>query len=96
MNERCGNSVRNRARRATKPDDTGPNQSDLEFCWPRPFLEPDPELETTQRLQIQSGRPARSFGDVHYYSLRFLEQASSGDLSSCNVRYGKNRQSEKN
>ena len=65
MNERCGNPIRNRARCAAKADDTGPNQRDLEFRRPRPFLKPDPELETTQRLQIQAGCLPASLDVVH-------------------------------
>src|ERR1044072_6264050 len=54
VNDACAHAIRDRAKRTPKADDAGPDQRDLQFTRPRPFLKPNPELKAPQGLEIQA------------------------------------------
>ena len=65
VDEAGRNAIRDGAKSAAKADNTGPDQCDLKFSRPRPFLKPDPEFETAQRLEIQASRLPGIVCNVH-------------------------------
>jgi hypothetical protein len=69
VNGTCADPIRNRANRAGKADDAGPDQRDLKFGRPDPFLKPDPKFQTTQRLEVQPGRLPAGVRGIHHYPL---------------------------
>ena len=87
VNETCADPICNRANRAGKADDAGPDQGDLKFARPDPFLKPDPEFQTTQRLEIQAARLPACVSGVHYYSLRLSDRTSRNIVALHLVSY---------
>jgi hypothetical protein len=58
MDSACGETKRDRANRTAKTDDASPEQRELKIARLRPFPEPHPKLQPTQRKE-DSAPPLR-------------------------------------